>query len=134
MLRAETEGFVKINVGIDKEEAIDFIENAIIKSNNETSEQISLAIKDSYKRLLEPAISNETLQEAKEKADKKAIEIFSENLTQLLLAPPLGEKEFWPLIRDIKAAAKWCVWMKKEIFSIMKPFILTLPRMKAEWP
>ncbi len=92
MLRAETEGFVKTNVEIDKEEALDFIENAIIKSNNESADQIVLAIKDSYKRLLEPAISNEILQEFKEKADQKAIEIFAENLKQLLLAPPLGEK------------------------------------------
>ncbi|WP_313717428.1 Tex-like N-terminal domain-containing protein, partial [Kaistella carnis] len=92
MLRAETEGFVKTNIGIDKKEALEFIENAIIKSNNECADQIALAIKDSYKRLLEPAISNETLQEATEKADQKAIEIFSENLRQLLLAPPLGEK------------------------------------------
>ncbi|KIC62786.1 Tex family protein [Chryseobacterium taiwanense] len=106
MLRAETEGFVKTNVGIKKEEAIDFIENAIIKSNNETAEQISLAIKDSYKRLLEPAISNETLQEAKEKADKKAIEIFSENLTQLLLAPPLGEKRILAIDPGYKSGCK----------------------------
>ncbi|PTT67748.1 MULTISPECIES: Tex family protein [unclassified Chryseobacterium] len=106
MLRAESEGFVKTNVGIDKEEAIDFIENAIIKSNNETSEQISLAIKDSYKRLLEPAISNETLQEAKEKADKKAIEIFSENLTQLLLAPPLGEKRILAIDPGYRSGCK----------------------------
>ncbi|MFY7845409.1 Tex family protein [Chryseobacterium gambrini] len=106
MLRAESEGFVKANVGIDKEEAIDFIENAIIKSNNETSEQISLAVKDSYKRLLEPAISNETLQEAKEKADKKAIEIFSENLTQLLLAPPLGEKRILAIDPGYRSGCK----------------------------
>ncbi|SIT19014.1 Tex family protein [Chryseobacterium gambrini] len=106
MLRAESEGFVKANVGIDKEEAIDFIENAIIKSNNETSEQISLAIKDSYKRLLEPAISNETLQEAKEKADKKAIEIFAENLTQLLLAPPLGEKRILAIDPGYRSGCK----------------------------
>jgi uncharacterized protein len=106
MLRAETEGFVKTNIGIDKEEAIDFIENAIIKSNNESAEQISLAIKDSYKRLLEPAISNETLQEAKEKADKKAIEIFSENLTQLLLAPPLGEKRILAIDPGYKSGCK----------------------------
>lgn len=106
MLRAESEGFVKTNVGIDKEEAIDFIENAIIKSNNETSEQISLAVKDSYKRLLEPAISNETLQEAKEKADKKAIEIFSENLTQLLLAPPLGEKRILAIDPGYRSGCK----------------------------
>lgn len=106
MLRAESEGFVKTNVEIDKEEAIDFIEKAIIKSNNKASEQISLAIKDSYKRLLEPAISNETLQEAKEKADKKAIEIFSENLTQLLLAPPLGEKRILAIDPGYRSGCK----------------------------
>ncbi|MFY1045828.1 Tex family protein [Chryseobacterium sp. GP-SGM7] len=106
MLRAETEGFVKTNIGIDKDEAIDFIENAIIKSKNDSSEQVSLAIKDSYKRLLEPAISNETLQEAKEKADKKAIEIFSENLSQLLLAPPLGEKRILAIDPGFKSGCK----------------------------
>ncbi|MGE8536455.1 RNA-binding transcriptional accessory protein [Chryseobacterium sp. D764] len=106
MLRAEAEGFVKTNVGIDKEEAIDFIEKAIIKSNNESSEQIAIAIKDSYKRLLEPAISNEALQEAKEKADKKAIEIFSENLSQLLLAPPLGEKRILAIDPGYRSGCK----------------------------
>ncbi|WP_264548578.1 Tex family protein [Flavobacterium sp. N2820] len=93
MLRAEAEGFVKLNVAIEKEEALDFIEENIIKNkNSEATEHLELAIKDSYKRLLEPAISNETLQEAKAKADIKAIDVFSENLRQLLLAPPLGEK------------------------------------------
>ena len=93
MLRAEAEGFVKLNVTVEKEEAIDFIEENIIKNkNSDATEHLELAIKDSYKRLLEPAISNETLQEAKAKADIKAIDVFSENLRQLLLAPPLGEK------------------------------------------
>lgn len=93
MLRAEAEGFVKLNVAIEKEEALDFIEENIIKNkNSNATEHLELAIKDSYKRLLEPAISNETLQEAKAKADIKAIDVFSENLRQLLLAPPLGEK------------------------------------------
>ncbi|MFN7045896.1 MAG: Tex family protein [Flavobacterium sp.] len=93
MLRAESEGFVKLNVAIEKEEALDFIEENIIKNkNSDTTSHLELAIKDSYKRLLEPAISNETLQEAKAKADIKAIDVFSENLRQLLLAPPLGEK------------------------------------------
>ncbi|MFC4162289.1 Tex family protein [Epilithonimonas zeae] len=92
MLRAENEGFVKTSVDIEKDEALDLIENAIIKSNNSSSKQIELAITDSFKRLLEPALSNEALQEAKEKADIKAIEVFSENLQQLLLASPLGEK------------------------------------------
>lgn len=106
MLRAEAEGFVKTNVGVDKEEAIDFIEKAIIKSDNESSDQIALAIKDGYKRLLEPAISNESLQEAKEKADKKAIEIFSENLSQLLLAPPLGEKRILAIDPGYRSGCK----------------------------
>ena len=93
MLRAEAEGFVKLNVAVEKEEALDFIEENIIKNkNSEATEHLELAIKESYKRLLEPAISNETLQEAKAKADIKAIDVFSENLRQLLLAPPLGEK------------------------------------------
>jgi len=92
MLRAENEGFVKTSVDVEKDEALDLIENAIIKSNNSSTKHIASAIADSYKRLLEPAISNEVLQEAKEKADIKAIEVFSENLQQLLLASPLGEK------------------------------------------
>ena len=106
MLRAETEGFVKTKIEIDKEEALELIENAIIKSNNESSEQIVLAIKDSYKRLLEPAISNEILQEAKVKADQKAISIFSENLRQLLLAPPLGEKRILAIDPGFKSGCK----------------------------
>lgn len=92
MLRAENEGFIKVSIQVDKKEALEIIENAVIKSNNDSSKQIQLAIADSYKRLLEPAISNESLQEAKLKADIKAIDIFSENLQQLLLAAPLGEK------------------------------------------
>ena len=92
MLRAENEGFIKVSVDIDKEEALEIIENATLKSNNDCAKQIKLAITDAYKRLLEPAISNETLQEANEKADIKAIDVFAENLQQLLLAAPLGEK------------------------------------------
>ena len=92
MLRAENEGFVKVSVAVEKQEAIEIMENAVIKSQKECAQQIALAISDAYKRLLEPAISNETLQEAKEKADIKAIDVFAENLQQLLLAAPLGEK------------------------------------------
>lgn len=106
ILRAETEGFVKTKIEIDKDEALDLIENAILKSNNEFSDQIAIAISDSYKRLLEPAISNETLQEAKQKADEKAINIFSENLRQLLLAPPLGEKRILAIDPGYRSGCK----------------------------
>ncbi|MBP6576764.1 MAG: RNA-binding transcriptional accessory protein [Chryseobacterium sp.] len=106
MLRAENEGFVKVSVDIDKEEALEMMENAVIKSNNSTIKQIELAIADSYKRLLEPAISNEALQEAKEKADIKAIEVFSENLQQLLLASPLGEKRILAIDPGFRTGCK----------------------------
>ena len=107
MLRAEAEGFVKLNVGLDaNEEAIEFIENNTIKNNRETADQLRLAIKDSFKRLLEPAISNETLQEAKAKADSKAIEVFAGNLGQLLLAPPLGEKRILAIDPGYRSGCK----------------------------
>jgi len=106
MLRAEAEGFVKLNVEIENEEAIEFIENNTIKNNRETADQLRLAIKDSYKRLLEPAISNETLQEAKAKADTKAIEVFAGNLGQLLLAPPLGEKRILAIDPGYRSGCK----------------------------
>ena len=93
MLRAEKEGFIKVSIDIDKEEILAFMEGSLVKTASPScAEQITLAAQDAYKRLLEPSISNEILQEAKIKADEKAISIFSENLTQLLLAPPLGEK------------------------------------------
>ena len=107
MLRAEAEGFVKLNVGLEtNEEALEFIENNTIKNNRETAEQLRLAIKDSFKRLLEPAISNETLQEAKAKADSKAIEVFAGNLGQLLLAPPLGEKRILAIDPGYRSGCK----------------------------
>ena len=106
MLRAEKEGFIKLNVEVENEEAIDFIEENILKGRNESTEQVKIAIKDSYKRLLEPAISNETLQEAKAKADEKAIEVFAGNLGQLLLAPPLGEKRILAIDPGYRSGCK----------------------------
>ena len=107
ILRAENEGFIKFKVEIDKEEAIAFIEENIIKNKkSDCASHIELAIKDSYKRLLEPAISNETLQEAKTKADAKAIDVFAGNLGQLLLAPPLGEKRVLAIDPGYKSGCK----------------------------
>ena len=107
MLRAESEGFVKLNVEIEKEEALDFIEeNIITNKRSEAKPHLEIAIKDSYKRLLEPAISNETLQEAKAKADKTAIDVFANNLGQLLLAPPLGEKRILAIDPGFRSGCK----------------------------
>lgn len=109
MLRAEAEGFVKFKITLsdeDKDETLRFIDKTIIKNEGESAAHIEKAIDDSYKRLLEPAISNEVLQEAKEKADIKAIDVFSENLRQLLLAPPLGEKRILAIDPGYKTGCK----------------------------
>ncbi len=106
MLRAEAEGFVKLNIEIEKEEAIEFIENSVIKNNNDTKKYLKRAIADSYKRLLEPAISNEVLQEAKAKADATAIGVFAENLKQLLLSSPLGEKRILAIDPGFRTGCK----------------------------
>src|SRR3970282_2919708 len=92
MLRAENEGFIKFKVEVDIDEAYDIIDALVLKGQNKTTPHGQLAIEDSYKRLLNPAISNEALQEAKAKADANSIQVFANILGQLLLAPPLGEK------------------------------------------
>ncbi len=106
MLRAENEGIIKLKVEVDNDEALDFMEQSVIKNNRETAQQLKLAIADSYKRLLNPAISNEVLQEAKAKADAVAIQVFAANLQQLLLAPPLGEKRILAIDPGFRTGCK----------------------------
>ncbi len=107
ILRGENEGFLKVNVSIDKKEAFKFLEYTLIKSiQPEVSWVIEEAIKDAYKRLLAPSISNEVLKEAKEKADETSINVFSKNLNQLLLAPPLGEKRILAIDPGYKSGCK----------------------------
>ena len=92
ILRAEKEGFIRVKIEIDNDRALERIDRKIIKSDNACADQIEIAITDAYKRLLFPSLSNEALQNAKEKADDEAINIFAKNLKQLLLGSPLGEK------------------------------------------
>ena len=107
MLRAENEGFIKLKIETDIDETYDLIDELIIKNGNSPSiSHVQLAIEDSYKRLLNPAISNETLQEAKAKADIKAIDVFAGNLSQLLLAPPLGEKRILAIDPGFRSGCK----------------------------
>ena len=107
MLRAENEGFIKLKIETNIDDVYDLIDNLVIKnSNSPFISHVQLAIEDSYKRLLNPAISNETLQEAKSKADAKAIEVFAGNLGQLLLAPPLGEKRILAIDPGFRSGCK----------------------------
>ena len=104
--RAEKEGFIRIKIELDDERALDNIERRIIKSDNACTDQIELAIKDAYKRLLFPSLSNELLKNAKEKADSEAIEVFSKNLKQLLLGAPLGEKRILAIDPGFRTGCK----------------------------
>ena len=107
ILRGENEGFLKVNISIDKKEAFKFLEYTLIKSiQPEVSWIIEEAIKDAYKRLLAPSISNEVLKEVKQKADETSINVFSKNLNQLLLAPPLGEKRILAIDPGYKSGCK----------------------------
>lgn len=107
ILRAQNEGFVRLKVDVDKEEALDVIDNTVVKTGTEScANQIFIAIEDAYKRLLQPAISNEVLKTAKEKADDKAIQVFSNNLRQLLLGAPLGEKRILALDPGFRSGCK----------------------------
>jgi uncharacterized protein len=92
MQRGEKEGFLKISAQPPQEEIIPKLERLFIKGDTAASKQVAMAVEDAYKRLLAPSLENETLTTFKDKADEEAIKVFAENLRQLLLAPPLGQK------------------------------------------
>jgi uncharacterized protein len=106
ILRAQEEGFIRVKIEIDEEKALLKIEERIISSQNDCSVQIQLAIKDAYKRLLFPSLSNEILGIAKEKADEVAIQVFAKNLKQLLLGSPLGEKRILAIDPGFRSGCK----------------------------
>lgn len=92
MRRGENEGFLKVNISPDEEQALEILENQFVNGVYDVSEQVREAVKDSYKRLLAPSMETEFKNSSKELADEEAIKVFAENLRQLLLAPPLGQK------------------------------------------
>lgn len=92
LIRAEREGIISLKAQPDQIEAIAQLERFFVKGNDACSDVVADACKESYKRLMCPSLENEVLNEAKEKADKEAIKVFSTNLRQLLLAPPVGSK------------------------------------------
>lgn len=92
MFRGENEGFLKLSIEPDEEQAKEVLNRLFVKSSNASSKLVEEAVKDSYKRLLQPSIETEFRQMVKEKADAEAIRVFAENLRQLLMLPPLGQK------------------------------------------
>jgi protein Tex len=106
MRRGETEGILRLSIGPPAEKALVLLEKIFVKGNNSSSQQVSLAVKDSYKRLLGPSIETEFRASSKEKADREAIEVFAGNLKQLLLAPPLGQKRILALDPGYRTGCK----------------------------
>lgn len=91
--RGEKEGFLKCSIQpADDGRVFEKLDRRYLKNDSESSEQVEIAIRDSYKRLLKPSIESEFAALSKEKADAEAIRVFAQNLKQLLMAPPLGQK------------------------------------------
>ncbi len=90
--RGEAEGVLKVAITPNDEVCLERLERQYVRGRNESSKQIEMAVNDSYKRLLKPSIESEYANMSKEKADEEAIKVFAENLRQLLLASPLGQK------------------------------------------
>ncbi|MBP2833862.1 RNA-binding transcriptional accessory protein [Aquimarina sp. U1-2] len=107
ILRAENEKIVRVKISVPEDDALDRIDDIVIKTNVEAcTDHMFLAISDAYKRLLAPAIATEVLNQAKEKADDNAIKVFAQNLKQLLLASPLGQKRILAIDPGFKSGCK----------------------------
>ncbi|GIL22643.1 MAG: RNA-binding transcriptional accessory protein [Bacteroidota bacterium] len=106
MRRAEKEGFITLNIEPAEEQAIALLEKQFVKGISKASEQVSMAVKDSYKRLLKPSLETEIRVESKMKADTDAIQVFAANLKKLLLASPLGKKRVLALDPGFRTGTK----------------------------
>lgn len=92
MMRGEEEGVLRLSVSVDGDEAVDLLERRFIRRGSGTAQYMKAAIADGFKRLLAPSMENETMSAAKQRADDEAIAVFADNLRQLLLSSPLGQK------------------------------------------
>jgi len=106
LIRAEREGFISLKSQPDSTEALEILERYFVKGNDACAQIVLAACKESFKRLISPSLENDVLNEAKEKADREAIKVFSTNLRQLLLAPPLGSKRILAIDPGFRTGCK----------------------------
>lgn len=106
MRRGEDEGILRVNIGVGNDKALERIMRFFVRGIDESSELVSEAVSDGYKRLLEPSISNEFNTQSRQKADEEAIRIFVRNLEQLLMASPLGQKRVLALDPGFRTGCK----------------------------
>ncbi len=106
MRRGEKEGFLIMDINIEKEKAVAELKEKFITASNTASQQVASAIEDSFGRLLKPSIETEFRVASKTKADEEAIRVFAENLRQLLLASPLGHKRILAIDPGFRSGCK----------------------------
>lgn len=106
MRRGEKEMILTLDIYVEEQQAVDVLEKIFVKTNNEASEQVRIAVGDAYKRLLKPSIETEFRLDSKKRADDEAINVFAENLRQLLLAAPLGQKRVLALDPGFRTGCK----------------------------
>lgn len=104
--RGEKEGFLVMDINIEKEPALEALQRILIKASNSCAAEVKKAIDDSFDRLLKPGIETEFRLLSKNKADEEAIQVFAENLRQLLLASPLGSKRILALDPGFRTGCK----------------------------
>ena len=104
--RGESEGILRVSIAPDEEKCIDRLVRRFVKNDSASSYQVEDAVVDAYKRLLKPSIETEFANLSKEKADEEAIAVFAENLRQLLLAPPLGQKRVLAIAPGFRTGCK----------------------------
>lgn len=106
MRRGEAEGILRVSIGIEGEEAVGRIQRQYVNGQGKCQTLMMQACEDAYKRLLSPSIENEFAALSKKKADEEAINVFTENLSQLLLAAPLGQKRIMGIDPGIRTGCK----------------------------
>lgn len=106
MRRGEKEAFLILRIAVPEEGALEILRELFVKADNAASLQVQTALEDSYRRLLSLSIETEIRLETKERADKEAIKVFAENLRQLLLAPPLGQKNILAIDPGFRTGCK----------------------------
>ena len=106
IMRGENEGFLRVGIAPPSESAIQLLERFFVKGDIGSSDQVRLAAKDAYKRLLQPSLETEFRNQLKVQSDAKAIKVFAENLRQLLMQPPLGEKRVLALDPGFRTGCK----------------------------
>lgn len=128
--RGESEGVLKVTIFPEDEDMCnERLQRLFVRANNECAHQVEEALTDAYKRLLKPAIETEFAALSKEKADEEAIRVFAENLRQLLLAPPLGQKRVMGIDPGFRTGCKVVCLDAQGTLCITRPFIPTRPNL-----